>query len=65
MNINKEQEKTSLLLFFLKSSLKTFDSGKTKKCPTKPQSPLHLFSLNQKVKDENKNPFLDFSPQLG
>ncbi len=34
MNINKGQEKTSILLFFLISSLKTFYSGKTKKCPT-------------------------------
>ncbi len=40
MNINKGQEKTSILLFFLKSSLKTFDSGKTKKCPTYLRSPL-------------------------
>jgi hypothetical protein len=31
MNINKGQGKTSILLFFLKSSLKIFDSGKKQK----------------------------------
>jgi hypothetical protein len=39
MNINKGQEKTSILLFFLISSLKTFDSGKPKSVRHSPGLP--------------------------